>query len=288
MIDIIRRLEEKGLAYAVGGDVYYAVPKFAAYGQLSGQSIDDLKAGARIEVGEQKQSPLDFALWKGAKPGEPSWESPWGPGRPGWHIECSAMAHRYLGEPFDIHGGGSDLIFPHHENEIAQSEGAFGAGNFARHWMHSGLLTLGGEKMSKSLGNIVTIRKVAETHDLEALRLLFIGVHYRSAVGFTLGRDDAEPAGLSRARRGRGQARLLLPDARQAGGGAGAGDDDGAGPARGREDVVEFPGSHGRRLQHRRRHRPPLRGVRARQQAARRSEGGAQGRAPPDAGAPAP
>jgi cysteinyl-tRNA synthetase len=191
VIDIIRRLEGKGLAYAVGGDVYYAVPKFGAYGQLSGQSIDDLKAGARIEVGEQKQSPLDFALWKGAKPGEPSWDSPWGPGRPGWHIECSAMAHRYLGEPFDIHGGGSDLIFPHHENEIAQSEGAFGAGNFARHWMHSGLLTLGGEKMSKSLGNIVTIRKVAETHDLEALRLLFIGVHYRSAVGFTLGRDDA-------------------------------------------------------------------------------------------------
>jgi cysteinyl-tRNA synthetase len=190
VIDIIRRLEEKGLAYAVGGDVYYAVPRFTGYGQLSGQSIDDLKAGARIEVDDQKQSPLDFALWKGAKPGEPSWPSPWGPGRPGWHIECSAMAHRYLGEPFDIHGGGSDLIFPHHENEIAQSEGAFGAGNFARHWMHSGLLTLGGEKMSKSLGNIVTIRKVAATHDLEALRLLFLGVHYRSAVGFTLGKDD--------------------------------------------------------------------------------------------------
>jgi cysteinyl-tRNA synthetase len=165
---------------------------FTAYGQLSGQSVDDLKAGARVEVDDQKQSPLDFALWKGAKPGEPSWPSPWGPGRPGWHIECSAMAHRYLGEPFDIHGGGADLIFPHHENEIAQSEGAFGAGNFARHWMHSGLLTLGGEKMSKSLGNIVTIRKVAETHDLEALRLLFLGVHYRSAVGFTLARDDED------------------------------------------------------------------------------------------------
>jgi cysteinyl-tRNA synthetase len=190
VIDIIRRLEERGLAYAVGGDVYFTVPKFSGYGQLSGQSIDDLKAGARIEVGEQKQSPLDFALWKAAKPGEPSWPSPWGEGRPGWHIECSAMAHRYLGEPFDIHGGGADLIFPHHENEIAQSEGAFGAGNFARHWMHSGLLTLGGEKMSKSLGNIVTIRKVAATHDLEALRLLFIGVHYRSAVGFTLTKDD--------------------------------------------------------------------------------------------------
>src|SRR5262245_26513063 len=189
VIDIIQRLEAKGLAYAAGGDVYFAVPKFAAYGQLSGQSIDDLKAGARVEVDEQKQSPLDFALWKGAKPGEPSWPSPWGDGRPGWHIECSAMSHRYLGETFDIHGGGADLIFPHHENEIAQSEGAFGAGHFARHWMHSGLLTLGGEKMSKSLGNIVTIRKVAETHDLEALRLLFISVHYRSAVGFTLAKD---------------------------------------------------------------------------------------------------
>jgi len=192
VIDIIRRLEEKGLAYAAGGDVYFAVPKFAGYGQLSGQSIDDLQAGARVEVDEQKQSPLDFALWKGAKPGEPFWPSPWGNGRPGWHIECSAMSFRYLGERFDIHGGGADLIFPHHENEIAQSEGAFGAGSFAHHWMHSGLLTLGGEKMSKSLGNIVTIRKVAATHDLEALRLLFLGVHYRSAVGFTLARDDKE------------------------------------------------------------------------------------------------
>src|SRR3954452_22713245 len=190
VIEIIERLEKKGLAYAAGGDVYYSVPGFAPYGRLSKQHIDDLRSGARIEVDEHKRSPLDFALWKGAKPGEPFWESPWGNGRPGWHIECSAMAHRYLGEPFDIHGGGADLIFPHHENEIAQSEGAFGVGNFAHHWMHSGLLTLGGEKMSKSLGNIVTIRKVAETHDLEALRLLFLGVHYRSAVGFTLGRDD--------------------------------------------------------------------------------------------------
>jgi cysteinyl-tRNA synthetase len=189
MIDIIRRLEEKGLAYAASGDVYYAVAGFAAYGRLSGQSVDDLKAGARIEVGEHKKSPLDFTLWKGAKPGEPFWESPWGPGRPGWHIECSAMAHRYLGEPFDIHGGGSDLIFPHHENEIAQSEGAFGEGRFARHWLHSGMVSFGGEKMSKSLGNIVTIRKVAETHDLEALRLLFVGVHYRSPVGFEVARD---------------------------------------------------------------------------------------------------
>jgi cysteinyl-tRNA synthetase len=189
VVDIIRRLEERGLAYAAGGDVYYAVAEFPRYGQLSGQSIDDLKAGARIEVDEAKKSPLDFTLWKGAKPGEPAWDSPWGPGRPGWHIECSAMVHRYLGEPFDIHGGGSDLIFPHHENEIAQSEGAFGEGKFARVWLHSGMVTFGGEKMSKSLGNVVTIRKVAETHDLEALRLLLVSVHYRSPVAFTIGRD---------------------------------------------------------------------------------------------------
>jgi cysteinyl-tRNA synthetase len=189
MIDVIRRLEERGLAYAAEGDVYYSVAGFPGYGALSGQSPDALQSGARIEVGEHKRSPLDFTLWKGAKPGEPAWESPWGPGRPGWHIECSAMAHRYLGDSFDIHGGGSDLIFPHHENEIAQSEGAFGS--FARHWMHSGMVNFGGEKMSKSLGNVVTIRKVAETHDLEALRLLLISVHYRSPANFTIARDAA-------------------------------------------------------------------------------------------------
>ncbi|MDB4982421.1 MAG: cysteinyl-tRNA synthetase, partial [Myxococcales bacterium] len=191
VIDIVRRLEEKGLAYAAGGDVYYSVADFPGYGELSGQSIDDLKSGARIEVGELKRSPLDFTLWKSAKPGEPQWDSPWGPGRPGWHIECSAMTHRYLDKPFDIHGGGSDLIFPHHTNEIAQSEGAFGVGKFARHWIHSGMVTFGGEKMSKSLGNVVNIRKVAASHDLEALRLLFVSNHYRSPVGFTLGSDGA-------------------------------------------------------------------------------------------------
>jgi len=190
VIEIIGRLEKKGLAYAAGGDVYYSVPGFAHYGQLSKQHIDDLRSGARIEVDEHKKSPLDFALWKGAKPGEPFWASPWGNGRPGWHIECSAMAHRYLGEPFDIHGGGADLIFPHHENEIAQSEGAFGDGQFAHHWIHSGMVNFGGEKMSKSLGNFVTIRKVAETYDLEALRLHLIGVHYRSPVAFTIARDE--------------------------------------------------------------------------------------------------
>ena len=187
MIDVIKRLEARGLAYAAEGDVYYAVSGFPSYGALSGQSVDALQAGARIEVGEHKKSPLDFALWKAAKPGEPSWDSPWGPGRPGWHIECSAMSHRYLGDSFDIHGGGADLIFPHHENEIAQSVGAFGS--FARYWMHSGMVNFGGEKMSKSLGNVITIRRVAETHDLEALRLLLISVHYRSPANFTLGRD---------------------------------------------------------------------------------------------------
>ena len=189
MIDVIRRLEERGLAYPAGGDVYYSVAGFPNYGGLSGQSPEELQAGARVEVGEYKKSPLDFALWKAAKPGEPSWESPWGSGRPGWHIECSAMSHRYLGDRFDIHGGGSDLIFPHHENEIAQSEDAFGT--FARYWMHSGMLNFGGEKMSKSLGNVVTIRRAAETHDLEALRLLLISVHYRSPAGFSIARDPA-------------------------------------------------------------------------------------------------
>jgi cysteinyl-tRNA synthetase len=191
VIDVVQRLVEKGLAYAAAnGDVYYAVGKFEGYGSLSGQSTDELKAGARIEVEEQKKSPLDFALWKAAKPGEPSWPSPWGPGRPGWHIECSAMCWAHLGEGFDLHGGGSDLIFPHHDNEIAQSEGAFGANHFARHWLHNGMVNFGGEKMSKSLGNVVSIRRVAETHDLEALRLLLISVHYRSPVAFTIGPEE--------------------------------------------------------------------------------------------------
>jgi cysteinyl-tRNA synthetase len=189
VVALISRLVDQGLAYAAAGDVYYSVSSFPSYGALSGQSPDDLKAGARIEVGEDKRSPMDFALWKGAKPGEPQWPSPWGPGRPGWHIECSAMASRYLGETFDLHGGGADLIFPHHENERAQSEGAFGVGTFAQHWLHSGMVNFGGEKMSKSLGNVVNIRRVADTHDLEALRLLMVSVHYRSPVSFEIARD---------------------------------------------------------------------------------------------------
>jgi cysteinyl-tRNA synthetase len=191
IVALIERLVDRGLAYAAGGDVYFAVSSFPRYGGLSGQSPEELQAGARIEPGEHKRSPLDFALWKGAKPGEPRWASPWGPGRPGWHIECSAMAHRHLGERFDIHGGGSDLIFPHHENEIAQSEGALGEGSFARYWLHSGMVNFGGVKMSKSLGNVVSIRKVTEAVDPETLRFLLVSVHYRSPLGFEI-HEEAE------------------------------------------------------------------------------------------------
>ena len=157
--------------------------RFPGYGKLSGKNLDELQAGARVEVDERKRDPLDFALWKAAKPGEPAWESPWGPGRPGWHIECSAMAMQYLGETFDIHGGGEDLIFPHHENEIAQSEAATGK-PFARYWLHNGFVNLGGEKMSKSLGNTLTIKDLVRRHDPEALRLYLLGTHYRSPLEF--------------------------------------------------------------------------------------------------------
>jgi len=184
IIALIQRLENKGLAYRVDGDVYYSVQGFPGYGKLSGKKIDELEAGARVEVDERKRSPLDFALWKSSKPNEPTWHSPWGPGRPGWHIECSAMSTKYLGQPFDIHGGGSDLMFPHHENEIAQSEGAFGE-PLARYWIHNGLLTVHGEKMSKSLGNYFTIEEILQEHDPIALRQLFLGSHYRNPMDFS-------------------------------------------------------------------------------------------------------
>jgi cysteinyl-tRNA synthetase len=183
MIEIIRELEAKGLAYAAGGDVYFAVDKLPAYGQLSGRRLDEMVAGARVEVDELKHHPMDFALWKASKPGEPAWDSPWGPGRPGWHIECSAMASKYLGQPFDIHGGGNDLIFPHHENEIAQSEGAKGR-PLARYWLHNGMVNFGAEKMSKSLGNVWTISDAARAAGGEALRLLVLGTHYRGPLDF--------------------------------------------------------------------------------------------------------
>ena len=170
---------------------------FAGYGKLSRKKIDELEAGARVEVDERKRSPLDFALWKSSKAGEPTWESPWGPGRPGWHIECSAMSTKYLGQPFDIHGGGRDLIFPHHENEIAQSEGAFGQ-PLARYWIHNGFLNINQEKMSKSLGNFYTIREVLERTDPAALRHYFLGSHYRSPMDFSFEALEEAARGMDR------------------------------------------------------------------------------------------
>jgi cysteinyl-tRNA synthetase len=185
MLGLIELLEQGDLAYRAGdGDVNYAVRKFAGYGKLSGKSLDDLRAGERVAVGDAKRDPLDFVLWKRAKPGEPQWPSQWGPGRPGWHIECSAMSSDLLGRSFDIHGGGPDLIFPHHENEIAQSEGAFKQ-PFARVWMHSGALRVGEDKMSKSLGNFLTIRAALARHDAEVLRFFLARSHYRSQFNFT-------------------------------------------------------------------------------------------------------
>jgi cysteinyl-tRNA synthetase len=184
MIQIIQVLLGRGLAYAVDGDVYFPVRRLPEYGKLSHRSLDDLQAGARIEVDERKRDPLDFSLWKASRPGEPAWESPWGPGRPGWHIECSAMAFKYLGESFDIHAGGEDLIFPHHENEIAQSEGATGK-PLARYWLHNGFVTMSGEKMAKSLGNFVTIRDALTRFNPEALKLLFLSTNYRAPLDYT-------------------------------------------------------------------------------------------------------
>ena len=183
MIALIGALEAKGLAYPAAGDVYFAVDRLPSYGQLSGRRLEDMMAGARIEVSELKRHPLDFALWKASKPGEPAWDSPWGSGRPGWHIECSAMASKYLGQPFDIHGGGNDLIFPHHENEIAQSEGAMGC-PLARYWLHNGMVNFGTEKMSKSLGNVWAVADAARHAGGEALRLLVLGTHYRGPLDF--------------------------------------------------------------------------------------------------------
>ncbi|PIE57674.1 MAG: cysteine--tRNA ligase [Desulfobulbus propionicus] len=184
MIALIQQLVDKGFAYPVAGDVYFRVHGYHDYGRLSGRSLDNMLAGARIEVNASKENPLDFVLWKGAKPGEPKWSSPWGEGRPGWHIECSAMSKKYLGDTFDIHGGGKDLIFPHHENEIAQSCCASGQA-FANLWMHHGFVTIKDEKMSKSLGNFFTIRDVLPTCDAEALRLFIFSTQYRNPLDFS-------------------------------------------------------------------------------------------------------
>ncbi len=184
IIHIIEKLVANDTAYPIDGDVYFSVEAFPPYGKLSGQTLEDLRAGARVEVDERKRSPADFALWKAAKPGEPSWDSPWGKGRPGWHIECSAMTVTHLGTTFDLHGGGKDLIFPHHENEIAQSQGAYGTETFARYWLHNGFLNFAGEKMSKSLGNVFNCDQIADAVGGEALRFFCVSHHYRSPVDF--------------------------------------------------------------------------------------------------------
>jgi cysteinyl-tRNA synthetase len=183
MVEMIRVLTDRGYAYEVDGDVFFAVDKFESYGKLSGRRLEDMKAGSRVAVDEKKRRPMDFALWKRAKPGEPNWPSPWGPGRPGWHIECSVMSSFFLGPTFDIHGGGEDLLFPHHENERAQSVAATG-GEFARYWVHNGFVTVESEKMSKSLGNFLTIRDALALYHPEVLRLFLLSKHYRSPLDF--------------------------------------------------------------------------------------------------------
>jgi len=197
IIDMIEELVAKDIAYQVDGDVYYAVDKFSDYGILSKRSLEDMEAGARIEVNEKKRNPMDFALWKSSKPGEPSWDSPWGPGRPGWHIECSAMSKKYLGDSFDIHGGGKDLIFPHHENEIAQSMGATGS-PFVNIWVHHGFVTIKDEKMSKSLGNFLTIRDVLSRFSPEALRLFVFSTHYQNPLNYSESAIQDAEVGLER------------------------------------------------------------------------------------------
>ncbi len=198
MLDMIGRLERNGLAYrAADGDVNFAVRKFPGYGRLSGKSLDELRAGERVEPGAAKADPLDFVLWKHSRPGEPLWESPWGGGRPGWHIECSAMSCALLGEHFDIHGGGQDLQFPHHENEIAQSEGATGK-PFVNYWMHNGFVRVDEEKMSKSLGNFFTIREILRTYDAEVVRFFILRAHYRSPLNYSDAHLDDARAALAR------------------------------------------------------------------------------------------
>ena len=197
IIGIIRELEEKGYAYNVDGDVYFATKKFKEYGKLSHQPLEDLESGARININEDKSDPMDFALWKKQKPGEPAWESPWGLGRPGWHIECSAMANKYLAKTIDIHSGGQDLIFPHHENEIAQSECAHGV-PFANYWMHNGYINIDNKKMSKSLGNFFTVREIAEEFDYEVIRFFMLSAHYRSPINFSKTLMESARSGLER------------------------------------------------------------------------------------------
>jgi cysteinyl-tRNA synthetase len=199
IVEMVQTLQESRHAYPTDGDVYFRVRQDDDYGKLSRRKLDDVLAGTRVEVGESKEDPNDFALWKGQKPGEPAWDSPWGPGRPGWHIECSAMALKHLGEQIDIHGGGNDLVFPHHENEIAQTESYTGK-SFARYWMHNGMLQLSGEKMSKSLGNLVTVDEFLAGHEADVLRLLILSSHYRKPLAFNAAVIEDNTRALARLR----------------------------------------------------------------------------------------
>ena len=212
IIALVKTLQDKGFAYEVNGDVYFDVKKDPGYGKLSGQNLDDLEAGARIDVDDVKRNPADFALWKAQKPGEPAWESPWGMGRPGWHIECSAMSMKYLGETFDIHAGGKDLLFPHHENEVAQIECATGK-PFARYWMHNGFINIDNEKMSKSLGNFFTVRDILKEYNPEDVRMFMLSAHYRSPVNFSREMMAQAHASLQRLYTARDNLLFLLKNA---------------------------------------------------------------------------
>ncbi len=201
IIEVIKRLVAKGYAYTALGSVYFRVRNVSDYGKLAHRTLESMTSGIRIEAAKEKEHPMDFVLWKAVKPGEPFWESPWGPGRPGWHIECSAISLKYLGETIDIHGGGQDLIFPHHENEIAQSEGYTGTGPFVKYWLHNGLLQLGEEKMSKSLGNLITIREAVEKYSVDAIRIFVLNSHYRSSLTYSKEVVTAAESGVEKLRR---------------------------------------------------------------------------------------
>jgi cysteinyl-tRNA synthetase len=214
IIAFVQKLMDKGLAYQAGSDVYFDTGAYEGYGRLSGQNLEDLELGARIDINDKKKNPMDFVLWKGQKPGEPAWDSPWGPGRPGWHIECSVMATKYLGETIDIHSGGQDLIFPHHENEIAQSEGATGK-PFARYWLHNGYINVDNRKMSKSLGNFFTVRDISKDFDPEVVRLFMLSSHYRNPINFSRELLEQAQSALERLYNARNNLEHLLKDAEE-------------------------------------------------------------------------
>ena len=239
IIDIISRLVDRGFAYQSGGDVYYRTASFPDYGKLSHQPLEDLMAGARVDVTEVKENPMDFALWKGAKPGEPYWDSPWGQGRPGWHIECSAMSLRYLGETIDIHCGGQDLVFPHHENEIAQSEGCNGK-QFVRYWVHNGFISIDSKKMSKSLGNFFTVREAAEAYGYENIRMFMLMSHYRSPLNYSGDILVQSKSALERLKTAKATLEFIAEN-----GSGDAGDAGGTGDAGGAGDVGDAGGAGG-------------------------------------------